>query len=82
MRRLISADFQQVPPGRFTWLSFVVSSAVFGVLHGHWIAGTLAGMAYAAVVYRTGRFRDAVLAHAVTNGLLAAVGFETGYWAG
>jgi exosortase E/protease (VPEID-CTERM system) len=82
MRRLISADFQRVPPGRFTWLSFLISSAVFGVLHGQWVAGTLAGMAYAAVVYRTGRLRDAVVAHAVTNGLLAAVGFETGHWAG
>ena len=55
MRRLISADFQRVPPGRFTWLSFLVSSAAFGVLHGQWMAGTLAGMAFAAVVYRTGR---------------------------
>jgi exosortase E/protease (VPEID-CTERM system) len=80
MRRLTSADFERVAPGRFAWLSFLVSSALFGLLHGQWLAGTLAGMAYASVVYRTGRLRDAVLAHAVTNGLLVAVGFGTGYW--
>ena len=82
LRRLIAADFERVPLGRFTWLSFLVSSALFGLLHGQWLAGTLAGMAYAAVVYRTGRLRDAVVAHAVTNGLLAMVGFTTGHWAG
>ena len=82
MRRLIAADFQSVAPGKFTWLSFLVSSALFGLLHGQWLAGSLAGMAYAGVVYRTGRLRDAVLAHAVTNGLLAAVGFATGHWTG
>lgn len=82
MRRLIAADFQSVPLGRFTWLSFLVSSVLFGLLHGQWLAGTLAGMGYAGVVYRTGRLRDAVLAHAVTNGLLAVVGFAAGHWAG
>jgi len=82
MRRLIAADFQTVPLSKFTWPSFLVSSALFGLLHGQWLAGMLAGMAYAGVVYRTGRLRDAVLAHAVTNGLLACVGFATAYWAG
>ncbi|HKA08074.1 MAG TPA: exosortase E/protease, VPEID-CTERM system [Gemmataceae bacterium] len=82
MRRLIATDFQSVPLGKFTWFSFLVSSAIFGLLHGQWLAGTFAGMAYAGVVYRTGRLRDAVVAHAVTNGLLAAVGFATGHWSG
>jgi exosortase E/protease (VPEID-CTERM system) len=84
MRRLIAADFERVPVGRFTWLSFLISSALFGLLHGHWVAGTLAGMAYAALACRTGRLRDAVLAHAATNGLLAATAQFTGdmrWWA-
>ena len=46
-RRLIAADFQDVPLGRLTWLSFLVSSALFGALHGRWLAGILAGMIYA-----------------------------------
>jgi CAAX prenyl protease-like protein len=80
IRRLIAADFEQVPPGRFTWLSFLVSSALFGVLHGRWLAGTLAGMGFAAALYRRGRLADAVLAHATTNALLAAYVLATGSW--
>jgi CAAX prenyl protease-like protein len=59
-----------VPPGTFTWVSFLVSSVLFGLMHGEWAAGILAGMAYGLVVVRTGRVRDAVVAHALTNGLL------------
>lgn len=80
MRRLVSPDFEAVRPGAFTWLSFVVSSVVFGLMHGHWLAGTLAGMAYGLVVVRTGRVRDAVVAHALTNGLLAVRMAVTGTW--
>jgi CAAX prenyl protease-like protein len=79
MRRLIAADFQSVPIGKFTWLSFLVSSVLFGLLHGEWLAGALAGMIYAGVVYATGRLRDAIVAHAVTNGLLV-VAPVVGHW--
>ena len=79
-RRLIAADFESVPLGRFTWLSFLLSSAAFGLLHGRWFAGVLAGLAYAGVYYRRGRVGDAALAHAVTNGLIAATVLMTGDW--
>src|SRR5262249_13169281 len=52
LRRLQAADFEAVPPDRFSWLSFTVSSALFGALHpGRWLAGTLAGMLYALALY-------------------------------
>jgi exosortase E/protease (VPEID-CTERM system) len=79
-RRLIAPDFEAVPPGRFTWLSFLLSSLLFGLLHGRWLAGTLAGMAYALAVYRRGRLSDAVLAHALTDARLAAYVLATGSW--
>jgi exosortase E/protease (VPEID-CTERM system) len=79
-RRLISRDFQEVMPGQFTWLSFVASSLAFGFMHQRWLAGTLAGMAYALVYYRRGRLGDAVLAHATTNALIAAWVLTTGDW--
>ena len=79
-RRLIAADFEAVPPGRFTWLSFLLSSLAFGSLHGRWLAGTLAGLAYAGVYYRRGRVGEAALAHAVTNGCIAAAVLATGDW--
>ena len=79
-RRLIGSDFQSVPPGQLTWLSFLVSSVLFGVLHGRWVAGTLAGMAYALAYHRRGELTDAIVAHGVTNALIAAVVLATGAW--
>jgi exosortase E/protease (VPEID-CTERM system) len=79
-RRLISADFTTIPPGKMTWLSFIVSSVLFGALHGRWVAGTLAGMAYALAYRRRGELGDAVLAHGVTNALIAITVLATGQW--
>ncbi len=72
MRKLISAEFETVALDRFTWLSFLGSSILFGALHREWVAGTAAGMVFAAVLYRRGSLGDAALAHATTNGLLSA----------
>src|SRR5262249_3825299 len=80
LRRLIARDFQAVPAKCFTWYSFLVSSVLFGALHGRFLAGTLAGMIYALIVYRRGRLTDAVLAHATTNALIAVFVLTTGTW--
>jgi exosortase E/protease (VPEID-CTERM system) len=79
-RRLIVGDFQSIPPGRMTWWSLLVSSFLFGALHGRWFAGTLAGIAYALAYRRRGELSDAVMAHAVTNGLIAITVLTTGAW--
>jgi len=79
-RRLIASDFQAVPPGRLTWWSLLVSSVLFGALHGRWVAGTLAGIAYGLAYHRRGELTDAVVAHGVTNGLIAAAVLFTGAW--
>jgi exosortase E/protease (VPEID-CTERM system) len=79
-RRLLAADFEQVPMDRFSWFSFVASSACFGALHGRWLAGTLAGMGYGLILCRRGRLSEAVLAHATTNALIAAYVLSTGTW--
>lgn len=81
LRRLQSADWRELPPGRFSWMSLLISSLLFGMMHGHWLAGTLAGLTYAVAVYRRGRLLDAVLAHATTNALLAGYVLATGAWA-
>ena len=79
-RRLIGPDFEGVPPGTFTWMSFLVSSIVFGAVHDSWIAGTLVGMMYAGIWYRRGEVIDAVVAHGVTNAFLAAWVLATRSW--
>jgi CAAX prenyl protease-like protein len=80
-RRLISADFEIVPLGRFSWLSFFVSSALFGVFHGRsWFAGCLAGALFATALYRRGRIADAILAHATANAAIATYAIATHSW--
>jgi hypothetical protein len=44
------------------------------------VVGIVAGMAYAFVVKRTGRFGEAVAAHATSNLLLAAWVLGRGDW--
>ena len=48
-RRLVSDDFDSLPMGQFSWFSFLVSSIAFGLMHGRWMAGTLAGLLFACV---------------------------------
>jgi exosortase E/protease (VPEID-CTERM system) len=81
IRRLMAADFESVDARKTTFVAALVSSAAFGLLHGsRWPAGILAGMIYAGVLRRRGRIGDAVIAHAVTNALLAAWVLIGGHW--
>jgi len=80
-RRLMRADFEQLPVGLFSWSSFAISSLLFGALHGgYWLAGTIAGMTFALALYQRRALGDAVMAHATTNGLIAVYVFATGRW--
>ncbi|MBC7604989.1 MAG: exosortase E/protease, VPEID-CTERM system [Ramlibacter sp.] len=66
------------------WLRYTaaigISSCVFGLLHGAWIAATLAGVAYAGALYLRGRLVDAVVAHATTNLLIAVYAITGERW--
>ncbi|MEO8098399.1 MAG: exosortase E/protease, VPEID-CTERM system [Acidobacteriota bacterium] len=80
-RRLMKADFEAIPLGAVSWWGIVGSSVLFGLLHGErWMAGILAGLAFALVVRRSGRLGDAILAHGVTNALLAVWVLYLGQW--
>ncbi len=80
LRRLAAADLEGNEASRFNWVSFLVSSAAFGLLHGRWLTGTVAGMAYALAFYRHGKLGDAVAAHITTNGLTALFVLIAGAW--
>jgi CAAX prenyl protease-like protein len=80
MRRLDAVEFERVPPQAVGWSAIAVSSLLFGAMHDWIVAGTVAGLGYALVYRRSGRLRDAVLAHATTNGLLAVLALSTGRW--
>ena len=81
VRKLIARDFENIPLNRFTWFSFLVSSVVFGLLHGRWIAGIIAGMLFALALYRRGQMGDAVIAHMTANALIAAYVLVYAKWA-
>jgi CAAX prenyl protease-like protein len=82
LRRIVGAAFWDLDLAAAARrpLAVLVSSVVFGVLHGAFLAGTLAGIAYALVLRRRGRLADAVVAHAVTNALLVVYTLVTGDW--
>jgi len=81
LRRVVSPDFESVAFKNFTWLAILVSSVLFGALHGSlWFAGIVAGLLYAYAVIRRGRIGEAVAAHATTNALLAAYVLIYGAW--
>ena len=81
LRRLISQDFEAVSFRKFSWPAILISSALFGSLHGErWLAGTLAGLVYALVLVRRGRIGEAVAAHATTNLLIAVDVLGFGQW--
>ena len=80
MRRITSVDFETISYGQASWLAIVVSSLLFGLLHGRWLAGTVAGICYALAARRRGLLCDAVVAHGVTNGMIAIYVLLTGAW--
>jgi exosortase E/protease (VPEID-CTERM system) len=81
IRRLMTADFESLPPRVFSYIAVSVSALAFGLMHGErWLAGMLAGLIYTVVYLRRGRIGDAVLAHATTNALLACCVLLGGKW--
>jgi len=72
MRYAIRPDFESVPLGRYTALSFWAVALLFAAEHGpYWEVGLIAGVAYNWWIVRTRNLADCILAHAVTNALLA-----------
>jgi exosortase E/protease (VPEID-CTERM system) len=80
LRKLVSVDFERVDFRHFTMLSFLLSSALFGILHQQWIAGVIAGMLFAVAMYRRGALFDAIIAHSTANAMLSAYVLASHRW--
>jgi exosortase E/protease (VPEID-CTERM system) len=81
LRRLVAEKFEDVDFGVLKWPAIIISSVAFGLMHGgRWIAGSIAGALYAAVMIRRRSLTDAVVAHATTNALIAALVLAGGRW--
>lgn len=80
MRWVQSPQFESVPPQQVGVKAVVLSTFVFVLAHTLWLGAAIAGLAYALLYIRTGRLWVAVIAHAVTNGVLGVWVVLTGNW--
>jgi len=80
LRYIIDQDFTNIKIGTFTWMSFILSSLLFGSEHNLWLAGIMAGVLYNLLLYRSKSIYACIIAHGVTNLLLGIYVIKTGNW--
>ena len=80
MRWIQHPTFEAVAPAAVGLRAVVLSTFVFVLAHTLWLAAIVAGLAYAWLYIRTGKLWTAVIAHAVTNGVLGVWVVMTGNW--
>jgi hypothetical protein len=81
MRWLINPHFEEVPMGTYTPAAFWIVAVLFASEHGpYWEVGLIAGVIFNWWMVRTRSLADCILAHAVTNAILAAYVVATGEW--
>lgn len=82
LRYLVKEDFESVPHGTYTRLSFWIVVAGFCLEHkrADYPAALLAGALFNFIYYRTRSLGSCVLAHAVANFLLGIYIMRTGQW--
>ena len=82
LRYLVRKEFDTVPMGTFTWMSFAITTAGFCLEHQRpdWPAAILTGVLFNLVAYRTRSLAACVLTHAVTNLALAIYILQTKQW--
>ena len=81
MRWLIKEDFTAVPIGTYQPFSFWITTAFFATVHGpEWPLAVVVGILFGAWFVRTKSLGNIMLAHGVTNLLLAFYCLVSGDW--
>ena len=80
LRWLQAPAFATVAPAEVGYRALAISSVLFAIEHTQWLAGLIAGLVYALLYMRIRNLWAAVLAHAVTNGLLGVWIIVTKNW--
>jgi CAAX prenyl protease-like protein len=80
MRWLVRAPVTAVDPRSVPLRAVLIQAALFATVHAMIVAGFVAGLAYGWLYRRTGSLWACVVAHATTNGLLAAWVLSQGAW--
>ena len=80
MRWIDRRDFLGLEPRRVSATAVILASGLFALEHSLWVAGLIAGLAYAVLYMTTNNLRAPVVAHAVTNAILGSWILATGSW--
>ena len=80
MRWIDARDFLAVDARRVSRIALVLSSALFATEHSMWLAGLIAGLAFAGLYIKTNNLWAPVVAHSVTNAILGTWILATGSW--
>jgi len=79
-RWLISAEWEEVPLGRFNGLSFLVVTLLFTSAHPEWIAAAVYCALLNGLLYWKKDLWSCIVAHGVSNLLLGIYILGTGAW--
>ena len=81
LRWVIDNDFERVPLGAYSALSFWAVALLFASEHGpYWDVGLVAGIIFNWWMIRTKSLGDLILAHAVANACLSGYVIAAGKW--
>lgn len=80
LRWIQQQDFLALEPARIGLRAILISSLLFGVEHSLWLAGIVAGLAYAWLYRAAGNLWPPIIAHATTNLVLGLWVLNTGNW--
>ena len=80
LRWIEKSDFQSVLPAAVRLQSMLIASVLFGFEHNQWLVGIIAGVAYSFLYMRQGTLWSAIVAHAVTNGVLGVWIVRSASW--
>ena len=81
LRWVIDNDFERVPLGTYSALSFWAVALLFASEHGpYWDVGLMAGIVFNWWMIRTKSLGDLILAHAVANACLSGYVIAAGKW--
>ena len=81
MRWVVNNDFERVPLGTYSALSFWAVALLFASEHGpYWDVGLVAGILFNWWMIRSKSLGDLILAHAVANACLSGYVIAAGKW--
>jgi len=80
LRWIQEHHFLDLAPVQIGLRAILISSVLFGLEHSLWLAGIVAGLAYAWLYRASGNLWPPIIAHATTNLVLGLWVLNTGNW--